>query len=84
MTQDKDVVTKVAKSAAGKDQLTITGMRGSRAMFLKAILTCDKSQWAIVRLEYDAGARGEVDPLLGRIEQSFTPRGEYEGQAACE
>jgi hypothetical protein len=74
----------VAKSAAGKDQLTITGMRGSRAMFLKAILTCDKSQWAIVRLEYDAAARGEVDPLLGRIEQSFTPQGEYEGQAACE
>ena len=84
MTQDKDVVTKVAKSAAGKDTITITGTRGSRAMFLKAILTCEKSQWAIVRLEYDAAARGEVEPLLGRIEQSFTPQGEYEGQAACE
>ena len=84
MTQDKDVVTKVAKSAASKDTLTITGTRGSRAMFLKAILTCEKSQWAIVRLEYDAAARGEVEPLLGRIEQSFTPQGEYEGQAACE
>ena len=53
-------------------------------MFLKAILTCEKSQWAIVRLEYDAAARGEVEPLLGRIEQSFTPQGDYEGQAACE
>ena len=84
MTQDKDVVTKVTKSAAGKDALTITGTRGSRAMFLKAILTCEKSRWAIVRLEYDAAARGEVEPLLGRIEQSFTPQGEYEGQAACE
>ena len=84
MTQDKDVVTKVTKSAAGKETLTITGTRGSRAMFLKAILTCEKSRWAIVRLEYDAAARGEVEPLLGRIEQSFTPQGDYEGQAACE
>ncbi|MDI1342864.1 MAG: hypothetical protein PSV22_02025, partial [Pseudolabrys sp.] len=84
MAQDKDVVTKVTKSAAGKDALSITGTRGSRAVFLKAILTCERSQWAIVRLEYDAAARGEVDRLAGRIDQSFAQQGAFEGQHACE
>jgi hypothetical protein len=84
MAQDKDVVTKVTKSAAGKDSLSITGTRGSRAVFLKATLTCERSQWAIVRLEYDPAARSEVEPLVGRIDQSFTPQGAFEGQNACE
>lgn len=84
MTQDKDVITKVTNSAAGKEQFTITGTRGSRAVSLRAILTCEHSQWAIVRLEYDAAARGEVDQLFGRIEQSFTQQGAFEGWNACE
>ena len=84
MAQDKDVVTKVTKGTAGKDSLIITGTRGSRAVFLKAILTCERSQWAIVRLEYDAAARGEVEPLIGRIDQSFARQGEFEGLSACQ
>jgi hypothetical protein len=84
MSQDKDVVTKVTKSVAGTESLSITGTRGSRAVYLKAILTCDRSQWAIVRLEYDSKARGEVDRLITRIDQSFTPQGTFEGQNACE
>jgi hypothetical protein len=84
MAQDKDVVTKVTKSAAGKDSLSITGTRGSRAVFLKGILTCERSQWAIVRLEYDAEARGEADRLAARIDQSFAQQGAFEGQNACE
>ena len=84
MTRDKDVVTQVTKSAAGKESLTISGTRGGRAVFLKAILTCERSQWAIVRLEYDAAARGEVDQLIWRIDQSFTPQGAFESLNACE
>lgn len=84
MAQDTDVVTKVTKSAAGKDALTIAGTRGSRAVFLKAILTCERSQWAIVRLEYDAAARAEVAPLVARIDQSFAQQGAFEGRSACE
>ena len=84
MAQDKDVVTKVTKSAAGKDSLSITGTRGGRAMFLKAILTCERSQWAIVRLEYDTQARDEAERLAGRIDQSFAQQGALDGQNACE
>lgn len=84
MAQDKDVVTKVTKSAAGKDSLSITGTRGNRAVFLKGILTCERSQWAFVRLEYDAEARDEVERLAGRIDQSFAQQGAFEGQNACE
>jgi hypothetical protein len=84
MAQDKDVVTKVTKSAAGKDSLSITGARGGRAVFLKGILTCERSQWAFVRLEYDAAARGEAERLAGRIDQSFAQQGAFEGQNACE
>lgn len=84
MAQDKDVVTKVTKSTADKGSLSIIGTRGSRAVFLKGILTCERSQWAFVRLEYDAEARGEVDRLVGRIDQSFAQQGALEGQSACE
>ena len=78
------MVTKVTKSAAGKDSLSITGTRGGRAMFLKAILTCERSQWAIVRLEYDTQARDEAERLAGRIDQSFAQQGALDGQNACE
>lgn len=84
MAQDKDVVTKVTKSAAGADSLSITGTRGTRAVFLKALLTCDRGQWAIVRLEFDPKAQGEVGRLVTRIDQSFTAQGAFEGQNACE
>jgi hypothetical protein len=84
MAQDKDVVTKVTKSVAGKDSLSITGMRGSRAVFLKGILTCERSQWAFVRLEYDTQAQSEADRLAGRIDQSLAQQGAFEGQNACE
>ncbi len=84
MAQDKDVVTKVTKSAAGKDSLSITGTRGSRAVFLKGILTCERSQWVFVRLEYDPQGRAEYDRLIARIDQSFAQQGALDGQNACE
>ena len=84
MAQDKNVVTKVTKSAAGKDSLSITGTRGSRAVFLKGILTCERSQWAFVRLEYDPQGPEDYDRLIARIDQSFAQQGALEGQNACE
>ena len=83
-SRDKDVVTKVATSGSGADFFTLSGTRGSRAVALKALLTCERSTWVTVRLEYDPSARAQVEPLFARIAQSLTAEGGFDGLTACE
>jgi len=84
MSRDKDVVTKVTKSSSGADFFTLSGSKGDRAMSLKALLTCDKSMWAMLRVEYDPAARAEVERLFARMAQSLTTEAGFDGMAACE
>ncbi len=84
MSRDKDVVTKVTKSNSGADFFTLSGSKGNRAVFLKALLTCDKSIWATVHVEYDPAARAKVEPLFAQIAQSLTTEAGFDGLAACE
>ncbi len=84
MARDKDVVTKVTQNIDGKDSFTIAGTRGNRAVFLKALLTCDRGTWAIIRVEYDQDARTRYEPILTRLSQSFNKEDRFENQNACE
>lgn len=84
MSRDKDVVTKVTKSNSGADFFTLSGSKGNRAVFLKALLTCDRSTWAMLRVEYDPAARAQIEPLFAKIAQSLTAEAGFDGMAACE
>jgi len=84
ISRDKVVVTKVTKSNSGANFFTLSGSKGDRAVSLKALLTCDKSVWAMVRVEYDPAARAQVEPLFARMAQSLTTEAGFDGMAACE
>ncbi|MBS0534888.1 MAG: hypothetical protein JSR72_12600 [Proteobacteria bacterium] len=84
MSRDKDAVTKVAKSNSGADFFMLNGSKGDRAVSLKALLTCGKSMWAMLRVEYDPAARAQVEPLFARMAQSLTTEAGFDGMAACE
>lgn len=84
ISRDKDVVTKVTKSGDGAGFYMLSGSKGDRAVSLKALLTCDKSIWAMLRVEYDPAAHAEVEPLFARMAQSLTTEAGFDGMAACE
>jgi hypothetical protein len=62
----------IAYLAGQRDWIAVSGRKGDRIFYRKAVLACDGKVWRHVAFEYPAAARRSVDPFVVRVAAAVT------------
>jgi hypothetical protein len=62
----------IAYLAGQRDWIAVSGRKGDRIFYRKAVLACDGKVWRHVAFEYPAAARRSVDVFVSRVAAAVT------------
>ncbi|OBS53418.1 hypothetical protein A8B73_06405 [Methylosinus sp. 3S-1] len=54
-----------------KDWLAVSGTKGDRIFYRKALLSCNGTVWNSVAIDYPAAQKKKLDPLVTRVARSL-------------
>ena len=61
--------------AVGRDRYTVSGIVGTRIVYLHAVQTCGRDAVATMRIDYPASLKASLDPLVAHLAASLRGSG---------